>query len=75
MKYVIKRDSLISDITKQSPRAIELLTEYGLSCANCFLNQFDNIENGAKLHGMTEGEIDKMIKEINSVLAKEAKRK
>ena len=75
MKYVIKRDSLISDITQKSPRAIELLTEYGLSCATCFLNQFDNIENGAKLHGMTDGEIDKMIKEINMVLAKEAKRK
>lgn len=75
MKFVIKRDSLISDITKKSPKAIGLLTEYGLSCATCFLNQFDNIENGAKLHGMTDTEIDLMIKEINAVLAEESKRK
>lgn len=71
MAYQIKRSSLISDISKKSPRAIELLTEYGLSCANCFLNQFDNIESGAKLHGMTDSEIDIMIKEINEVLKKE----
>ena len=71
MSYVVKRDSLISDITQKCPRAIELLTEYGLSCANCFLNQFDNVEAGAKLHGMTEMEINRMVKEINEVLNKE----
>lgn len=71
MKFVINKDSLISDIQQKSPRAIELLRDYGLSCANCFLNQFDNIENGAKLHGMTDKEIEKMIKEINDVLKKE----
>jgi len=71
MSYVIKKNTLISDITKDCPRAIELLTEYGLSCATCFLNQFDNVEAGAKLHGMTDMEIKRMIKEINEVLKKE----
>ncbi len=54
------------------PRAIELLTEYGLSCANCFLNQFDSVEAGAQLHGMTEEEVNKMVEEINEQLKKEA---
>ena len=73
MKYVIRKDTLISDITKKSPRALKLLTDYGLSCADCFLNQFETLENGAKLHGMTDGEIAKMIKEINAELKKEEK--
>ncbi len=68
MKYVVKRESLISEITEKCPKAIELLTEYCLSCATCFLNQFDNVESGAKLHGMTEAEIDRMISEINEVI-------
>ncbi len=68
MKYVVKRESLISEITEKCPKAIELLTEYGLSCATCFLNQFDNVESGAKLHGMTDAEIDRMISEINEVI-------
>ena len=71
MSYDVKRDSLISDIGQKCPRAIELLTDYGLSCATCFLNQFDNIEAGATLHGMTKEEIDRMIGEINEVLKEE----
>jgi hybrid cluster-associated redox disulfide protein len=70
MKYAIKKESLISEITEKSPKAIELLTEYGLNCATCFLNQFDTVEGGAKLHGMTDAEIKRMIKEINEELNK-----
>ena len=73
MKYVVKRDTLISDIIEKSPRAIELLSEYGLSCATCFLNQFDTVGGGAKLHGMTDKEIERMISEINDVLKKETR--
>ncbi len=69
-KYVIKENSPISEILKKSPRAIELLTDYGLSCATCFLNQFDTVEAGAKLHGMTDIEIERMIKEINEEINK-----
>jgi hypothetical protein len=71
MVYVLSKDQLISDIAKQNKRVIELLTEYGLSCANCFLNQFDSVESGAILHGMSTGEIDRMITEINEVLETE----
>jgi hybrid cluster-associated redox disulfide protein len=71
MAYTIKKDSPISEITEKSPQAIELLTEYGLSCATCFLNQFDTVEAGAQLHGMTKDEIEKMVTEINEVLEKE----
>lgn len=72
MSYVLKKDDLISEITKNCPRAIELLTEYGLSCANCFLNSFDTVEAGSQLHGMTDAEIQTMVDEINAVLKKEA---
>jgi hybrid cluster-associated redox disulfide protein len=71
MRYIIKKDSLISEIVKKSPRAIELLKEYGLSCATCIFSQFENIEAGAKLHGMTDKEIERMVNEINDVLKEE----
>jgi len=71
MAYLIAKDSLISEVAKNSPRAIRLLTEYGLSCANCFLNQFDTIESGARLHGMSDAEIATMVSEINSLVTKE----
>ena len=71
MKYIIKKDSLISEIIEKSPKAIRLLNEYGLSCATCFLGQFESIEQGAKLHGMTDKETKRLISKINEVLKNE----
>ena len=69
--YVIKKDALISDILRDCPKAIEFLAEYGIFCVTCFLNQYDTLATGTKLHHMNEEEADKMIDEINSELAKE----
>ena len=69
--FQLRKDSLISDVAQQNRRVIELLTEYGLSCANCFLNQFDTVESGATLHGMSPAEIDQMVSEINGLLESE----
>jgi len=71
MKYIIKKDSLISEIVQKSPRAVKVLEDYGLTCSTCFFGQFENIEAGAKLHGMTDKEIKRMINEINDVLKEE----
>lgn len=70
-RFYISRDILVSEIVEKSPKAVELLSLYGLHCTNCFFNSSDNIENGAKMHGMNDEEIDIMIDEINTELAKE----
>lgn len=69
-RYVLKKEALISDILRDCPKAIELLAEYGLLCVSCFLNQFDTLETGTKLHHMSESEMQKMIDEINTELTK-----
>lgn len=69
--YVLKKETLISEILNDCPKAIELLAEYGLLCVSCFLNQFDTLETGTKIHHMSESEAQKMIDEINKELAKE----
>lgn len=69
--FYISRDLPISEIVEKSPKAVELLSLYGLHCTNCFFNSSDTIENGAKMHGMGEEEIDAMVSEINNELAKE----
>lgn len=69
--FLLEKSMPISLIVENSPRAVELLTEYGLSCMNCFLNQFDTLENGAMIHNMTEEYLEFMIDEINGELIKE----
>ncbi len=68
--YVLKKDALISEIVRDCPKAVELLAEYGLLCVSCFLNQYDTLETGTKLHHMGKEEMDKMIDEINQELKK-----
>lgn len=69
--YVLKKDVLISDILRDCPKAAEYLTEYGLLCVTCVLNQFETLEAGAKTHSMNDEALRKMIKEINEELKKE----
>ncbi len=69
--YVITKFDALSIILEESPRAAELLAEYGLHCVNCFANQYDSLETGASMHNMTEVEMQDMIDEINTQLEKE----
>ncbi len=66
----IKKEDKIADIISKYPESLEIFLDYGLHCVGCFLNQFETINEGAKAHGMTDGEIEKMIKEINKSLRK-----
>lgn len=69
--YVLSADSNLFMVSQESPRAAQLLSEYGLHCISCFFSEFDTLENGAKIHGMSDEEMDTMISEINSTLLKE----
>ncbi len=69
--YVITRYDAFSVITEECPRAVELFSEYGLHCSNCFMNEYDTVETGAQMHGMNEDEMHDMLNEINTELEKE----
>lgn len=68
--YALKKDTLISDILRDCPKAVEYLAEYGLLCVTCPLNQFDTLEGGARIHQMDDRALRKMIREINEELKK-----
>ncbi len=69
--YVVTRYDSFSVLSAESPRAVELLAEYGLHCASCFMNEYDTIETGREMHGMNEEEMIEMLDEINTQLEKE----
>lgn len=68
--FVLTKDRLLGEVAAESPKAAELLAEYGLHCISCFANTFDTLELGAKIHGMDDEEIDDMIAEINKELVR-----
>lgn len=65
----VTRDSNLGDIAKSYPQAAAVMLEYGLHCVGCFANQFDTLEMGARIHGMTEMEVDEMLQRINEAIA------
>jgi len=73
--YVLAKDSNLLTVSQESPRAAELLSEYGLHCISCFFSEYDTLETGATIHNMSETELENMISEINSQLKKEFKEK
>ncbi len=68
----VDRKTNIAELVSKYPEAAEVMLGYGLHCVGCFASQFDNIEEGAKIHDMDEEEIDEMIEEINMVIRGEA---
>lgn len=73
--YVITKFDKVAVFAEECPRAAELLTDYGIHCVGCFFSEEDTLETGAKLHNMTDKELDEMIDEINGQLEKEWREK
>ncbi len=67
-QYVTK-DMVLGDIVERFPQAVFVMSQFGLHCVGCHANVFDTVEAGAKVHGMSDSEIDYMLAEVNKVIA------
>jgi hybrid cluster-associated redox disulfide protein len=74
---VVNKNNVVAHVTKEMnlgevifkyPEASEILTDYGLHCVGCFASSFDTIEQGAKIHGMSDEEMQEMIDRINEFI-------
>ena len=59
----------ISEVVARWPETRLVLSEYNLHCVGCHASSFDTLEAGAKVHGMSEDEIDQMIDDLNIVIS------
>jgi hypothetical protein len=69
--YVVTKFDRVNIIMEESPRAAELLAEYGIHCVGCFFGENVTLQDGGPIHGMSAEEVDEMIEEINQELEKE----
>ena len=61
----VTKDMSIIDIVQQCPESLEVFQKYGMGCIGCAAARFENLEAGAKVHGINA---DEMIKEINDLI-------
>ncbi len=61
----IGKETSIEELVELDPEMNDVLYEYGLHCGNCFAAGFDTLEEGAKMHGLEDDEIEELIQELN----------
>jgi len=61
----VTKDMGIIDIVQQYPESLEVFAKYGLGCIGCAAARFENLEAGAKVHGV---DTEVMVGEINALI-------
>ena len=65
MSGKVTKEMGIIEIVQQYPQALEVFAKYGLGCIGCAAARFENLEAGAKVHGVDPEE---MVAEINALI-------
>ena len=63
----ITKNMLIEDVVLKHPDVASIFFAYGLHCVGCHISSMETIEEGAKGHGMGDGEINMMINDANKL--------
>jgi len=63
MKITRKTD--MHELLMVKPELAGLLIQSGMGCVGCPMSMGETIEQGCKVHGMNDKDIDKLIKKMN----------
>ncbi len=58
----------LGDIISRYPKTAEIMMKRGLHCVGCHVAAFETLEQGAKAHGMSDKDIETMLKEMNDLV-------
>ncbi len=61
----ITKEMSIIDVVQQHPETLEVFQKFGLGCIGCAAARFENLEAGAKVHGIDP---EVMVQELNNVI-------
>ncbi len=60
----VTRDTLIKDIVKMGPEAINMLIGFGMGCIGCPASQAESIEDAAMVHGI---DVEEFLENLNNI--------
>lgn len=61
----ITRGMSIIDIAQKYPETMDVFSKYGLGCIGCAAARYENIEAGARVHGIDP---DQLIQDLNDAI-------
>ena len=63
---MFQKDTLIHDILESLPEAEAIFQRYSLPCADCVVAQYETLEEGARLTGVS---LEELLAELNEALS------
>ena len=67
---MITKETNIKECITKHPETVEVLMDSGIHCIGCVAANFETLEQGLKQHGMSEEEINEIIKRLNQSIKK-----
>jgi hybrid cluster-associated redox disulfide protein len=64
---MITKEMKIEEVIQKYPETIEVFMQHGFHCLGCAAASFENIEDGATVHGI---DVDKFVEELNKIIKK-----
>lgn len=62
---MITRDMTIAEILSRYPQTIAVFREFGLSCRECQIADFEEVEHGAGVHNI---DVEVLLRELNRAI-------
>jgi len=63
---MIHKDMKIEEVLRRFPQTIPVFRRHGIDCDQCQLSEFENLEHGAKVHGI---DLSVLVADLNDALA------
>lgn len=63
---MIRKEMNIEEILRKFPQTIPVFRRFGIDCMQCQLSEFENLEHGAKVHGI---DLNALLAGLNDALA------
>ncbi len=63
----ITKDMSIVEIVQNYPETLNVFAKYGMGCIGCAAAKFENLEAGARVHGLDP---DAILADLNAALSK-----
>jgi len=61
----INKEMKIEEILQEYPESVEVFLKHGFHCLGCAAASFENLEDGAKAHGV---DTEKLVEELNNAV-------
>lgn len=63
---MIDKDMKIEEILRRYPQTIPVFERFGIDCAQCQLSEYENLDHGAKVHGI---DLQSLLSSLNNSLS------